>query len=166
MIPPSEFIPIAEETRLIVPMGTWALRQACTDAKEWPETTKVAVNLSAVQIECCDIFEVVTEVLTSTGFDPQRLQLRAQRIGRRSRVDRPRRINGVHAPAHRFGAVKRHVGASEELLGRLPVMRRQGDADAGFRVQAVSEHVVRTADILQDAARQVVGQILAVDADL
>ena len=75
MIPPSEFIPIAEETRLIVPMGTWALRQACTDAKEWPETTKVAVNLSAVQIECCDVYEVVTEVLASTGFDPQRLQL-------------------------------------------------------------------------------------------
>ena len=45
-------------------------------------------------------------------------------------------------------------------------MRRQGDADADFRVQAVSEHVVRTADILQDTARQVVGQILAVDANL
>ena len=75
MIPPSEFIPIAEETRLIVPMGTWALMQACTDAKEWPEHTKVAVNLSAVQIECCDVYEMVTEVLAATGFDPQRLQL-------------------------------------------------------------------------------------------
>lgn len=75
MIPPSEFIPIAEETRLIVRMGSWALRQACTDAKEWPESTKVAVNLSAVQIECCDVYEIVTEVLHETGLEPQRLQL-------------------------------------------------------------------------------------------
>ena len=75
MIPPSEFIPIAEETRLIVRMGAWALKQACTDAKEWPDWTKVAVNLSAVQIECGDVFETVTEVLEETGLDPRRLQL-------------------------------------------------------------------------------------------
>ncbi len=67
MIPPSEFIPIAEETRLIVRMGSWALMQACADAMDWPEDTKVAVNLSAVQIECCDVFETVTDALQATG---------------------------------------------------------------------------------------------------
>ena len=75
MIAPSEFIPIAEETRLIVRMGSWALKQACADAMDWPEHTKVAVNLSAVQIECCDIFEMVTAALGETGLAPQRLQL-------------------------------------------------------------------------------------------
>jgi diguanylate cyclase (GGDEF)-like protein len=75
LIPPSEFIPIAEETRLIVRMGAWALRQACTDAKDWPEHTKVAVNLSAVQIECGEVYETVTEVLNETGLEPHRLQL-------------------------------------------------------------------------------------------
>ena len=75
MIPPSEFIPIAEETRLIVRMGSWALKQACTDAMDWPEDTKVAVNLSAVQIECCDVYEIVIEALSETGLEPQRLQL-------------------------------------------------------------------------------------------
>jgi diguanylate cyclase (GGDEF)-like protein len=75
MIPPSEFIPIAEESRLIVRMGSWALRQACLDAKEWPEHMKVAVNLSAVQIECGDIYETVLEVLEETGLPAQRLQL-------------------------------------------------------------------------------------------
>ena len=75
MLPPSEFIPIAEETRLIVRMGSWALKQACADAMDWPEHTKVAVNLSAVQIECCDIFEMVTAALGETGLAPQRLQL-------------------------------------------------------------------------------------------
>ncbi|MFN3622961.1 MAG: putative bifunctional diguanylate cyclase/phosphodiesterase [Hyphomicrobium sp.] len=75
MIPPSEFIPIAEETRLIVRMGAWALRQACLDAKEWPEWTKVAVNLSAVQIECCNVYDTVIEALEETGLPPHRLQL-------------------------------------------------------------------------------------------
>jgi diguanylate cyclase (GGDEF)-like protein len=75
MIPPSEFIPIAEETRLIISMGSWALLRACADAKKWPESMKVSVNLSAVQIECCDVFEIVTEALEATGLEPGRLQL-------------------------------------------------------------------------------------------
>ena len=75
MIPPSEFIPLAEETRLIMPMGSWALRRACMDARTWPEMIKVSVNLSAVQIECCDVYEVIMEALSATGFSPQRLQL-------------------------------------------------------------------------------------------
>jgi diguanylate cyclase (GGDEF)-like protein len=75
MIPPSEFIPIAEESRLIVRMGTWALMRACADAKSWPSSIKVAVNLSAVQIECSDVYEVVMDALHATGLEPQRLQL-------------------------------------------------------------------------------------------
>jgi hypothetical protein len=75
MIAPSEFIGIAEETRLIVRMGSWGLMQACMDAKSWPETVKVSVNLSAVQIEAGDVCDVVAHVLDATGLDPQRLQL-------------------------------------------------------------------------------------------
>ncbi len=75
MIPPSEFIPIAEETRLIVSMGSWALMRACADAMEWPESIMVSVNLSAVQIERCDVYEVVTEALAATGLPASRLQL-------------------------------------------------------------------------------------------
>ena len=56
-------------------MGSWALKQACTDAMDWPDDTKVAVNLSAVQIECCDVYEIVTAALSETGLAPQRLQL-------------------------------------------------------------------------------------------
>jgi diguanylate cyclase (GGDEF)-like protein len=75
MIPPSEFIAIAEETRLIINMGSWALLRACADAKKWPNYVKVAVNLSAVQIECCDVYEIVVDALNATALDPQRLQL-------------------------------------------------------------------------------------------
>ena len=49
MIPPGEFIPLAEETGLIVPLGEWVLRQACAEAASWPDDVKVAVNLSPVQ---------------------------------------------------------------------------------------------------------------------
>ena len=75
LIPPSEFIPIAEETRLIVKMGSWALTRACLDAMTWPETIKVSVNLSAVQLESCDVYDVVTRALAASKLDPQRLQL-------------------------------------------------------------------------------------------
>jgi predicted signal transduction protein with EAL and GGDEF domain len=75
LIPPSEFIPIAEETRLIVKMGSWALTKACLDAKSWAETIKVSVNLSAIQIESCDVYDVVTRALKTSKLDPQRLQL-------------------------------------------------------------------------------------------
>ena len=75
MIPPSDFISLAEETKLIVRMGAWALRRACMDAMSWPDSIKVSVNLSAVQIENCDLHEVVTEVLEATGLEPHRLQL-------------------------------------------------------------------------------------------
>ncbi len=75
MIPPSEFIGLAETTGDIVSMGTWALKQACMDAKSWPETIKVSVNLSAVQIEKCDLYEVVFDALTAASLEPQRLQL-------------------------------------------------------------------------------------------
>jgi diguanylate cyclase (GGDEF)-like protein len=75
MIPPSEFISLAEETRLIVRMGAWALKRACADAKGWPDSIKVSVNLSGVQIACCDLYEVVTDALEGSGLEPHRLQL-------------------------------------------------------------------------------------------
>jgi diguanylate cyclase (GGDEF)-like protein len=75
LIPPSEFIPIAEESGLIVKMGSWALIQACLDAKSWPEPIKVSVNLSAVQLENSDVYDVVTNALETSGLPADRLQL-------------------------------------------------------------------------------------------
>lgn len=75
MIPPSDFISLAEETRLIVRMGAWALRQACIDATDWPKDISVSVNLSAVQIENCNLYELVKKTLEATDLAPHRLQL-------------------------------------------------------------------------------------------
>ncbi len=72
---PSDFIPLAEETGLIVPLGKWALRQACADAASWPDHLKVAVNLSPVQFGCQTLVEDVTAALADAGLPARRLEL-------------------------------------------------------------------------------------------
>ena len=75
MVSPGEFIPIAEQTGLIVPIGAWALRQACQEAAGWPADIEVAVNLSPVQFKRGQILDVVQQALTASGLDPRRLEL-------------------------------------------------------------------------------------------
>ncbi len=74
-IPPVEFIPLAEETGLILPIGEWVLREACREAASWPGNEKVAVNLSAVQLAHVDLPRLVHQVLVETGLSPSRLEL-------------------------------------------------------------------------------------------
>src|SRR5262245_7343400 len=73
-IAPSEFIPIAENSGLIVQLGEWVLRRACLDGKAWPEIT-VAVNVSPLQFRRAEFVDVVERILAETGFDPTRLEL-------------------------------------------------------------------------------------------
>jgi len=75
IIEPSEFIPIAEETGLIVELGAWALQQACKDATAWPNPIKVTVNLSPVQFESGDVYKDVGDALRAAGLSPNRLEL-------------------------------------------------------------------------------------------
>ncbi|WP_284125129.1 EAL domain-containing protein [Parerythrobacter aestuarii] len=74
-VSPGVFIPVAEESDLIIQMGEWALRQACDDAKQWPSTVRVAVNVSAVQFAHKGFPETVANVLAQSGLDPDRLEL-------------------------------------------------------------------------------------------
>lgn len=76
MIPPFDFIPVAEETALIVPIGDWVLEEACSVAQTWPLDVKVSVNLSPVQFrEQYDLVPRVVRILNATGLDPKRLEL-------------------------------------------------------------------------------------------
>jgi EAL domain-containing protein (putative c-di-GMP-specific phosphodiesterase class I) len=75
MVAPTEFIPLAEEIGLIVPLGEWVLRQACAEAVSWPGDLKVAVNLSPVQFKNGDLTEVVFAALASAGLPAARLEL-------------------------------------------------------------------------------------------
>jgi len=75
MLAPAEFIPLAEETGLIVPIGEWVLRQACAEAAAWPDNLKVAVNLSPVQFKKGNLPQMVLATLASTGLPAARLEL-------------------------------------------------------------------------------------------
>jgi diguanylate cyclase (GGDEF)-like protein len=74
-ISPAEFIPIAEETGLIVPIGEWVLREACETAVKWPRPYRVAVNISPIQIAHSDLPSIVRQILLDTGLTPSRLEL-------------------------------------------------------------------------------------------
>ncbi|MCJ2141909.1 EAL domain-containing protein [Methylobacterium sp. E-066] len=74
LISPGEFIPVAEDAGLIVPLGTWALREACTEALNWPSSVRVSVNVSAVQFRG-GLEEAVVTALSATGLPARRLQL-------------------------------------------------------------------------------------------
>ncbi len=75
MVPPDLFIPLAEETGMIGPIGDWVLIQACRDAAAWPANIKVAVNLSPVQFREVELVKRVTAILDGTGLSPDRLEL-------------------------------------------------------------------------------------------
>ncbi len=79
MVSPADFIPVAEETGLIVPIGEWVLRKACRQLAEWqrmglPEV-RVGVNLSALQFQRQDLVKIVSDLLTETGIQPRLLDL-------------------------------------------------------------------------------------------
>jgi len=75
LIPPDQFIPLAEEIGMIIPLGEWILRQACTDGASWPDDIKLSVNLSSVQFRASNLVDVVTDALVGSGFPPERLEL-------------------------------------------------------------------------------------------
>lgn len=74
-VPPGDFIPLAEESGLIVEMGQWILREACREAASWPKPLQIAVNLSPAQFMHTDLVKFLHTVLLETGLAPGRLEL-------------------------------------------------------------------------------------------
>jgi diguanylate cyclase (GGDEF)-like protein len=74
-VSPAKFIPVAEDARLIVAIGNWVLRQACADAMTWPETTKIAVNISVDQLTSTSFIETVVSALHDSKLPAWRLEL-------------------------------------------------------------------------------------------
>jgi diguanylate cyclase (GGDEF)-like protein len=74
-VPPTLFIPVAEEAGTIMAIGEWALRQACRDASSWPEPLTLAVNVSPVQLRVATLPMLVRDALADSGLAPERLEL-------------------------------------------------------------------------------------------
>lgn len=104
LIPPDRFIPIAEETGIILSLGDWVLREACTLQRSWQDTPRdtllIAVNISAIQFNHPDFVERVSRILEATGADPQCIELEITETA--------------------------IMGSGDELVERLNQLRRQG----------------------------------------
>jgi len=74
-VPPAEFIPLAEESGLIIPIGEWVLQRACADAARLPPHIRVAINLSPIQFKTANLFGVILCALVESGLPPERLEL-------------------------------------------------------------------------------------------
>jgi diguanylate cyclase (GGDEF)-like protein/PAS domain S-box-containing protein len=75
LVPPADFIPLAEEIGLIVPIGEWVLREACREAATWPPALKIAVNLSPAQLKSRNLVQSALDALHESGLEPGRLEL-------------------------------------------------------------------------------------------
>lgn len=97
-IPPDRFIPLAEATGLIVPLGAWVLRTAATEAAGWPGGLKVAVNLSAAQVKAGGLVGTVAEALAATGLPAHRLELEiTESLLLQDSAEAARVMAGLHA---------------------------------------------------------------------
>ena len=74
-VPPAEFIPLAEETGLIVAIGDWVIRQACAEASRWPSDLSVAINVSPLQFRNKNLVSTVISAVAAAGLRPDRLEL-------------------------------------------------------------------------------------------
>ena len=109
LVGPLEFIPIAEDTGLIVRLGQWVLTRACRDAAKWPSHIKLAINLSAAQFIGSDLPEAVFNALADSGFEARRLELEITESLMISDYEKPRealrqlRNRGVSIALDDFG---------------------------------------------------------------
>jgi len=155
-VPPSEFIPLAETTGLIVPLGQWALRTACRAALSWPKHCGVAVNVSPRQFVGDDFADTVEAVLHQTGLDPCRLELEITETVMMHEADRALRslqrlkARGIHLALDDFGT----GFASLAYLQRFPFDKVK--IDQSF-ICNLTKH---------DSARAIVAAILAMSHEL
>ncbi|MGZ3409873.1 MAG: putative bifunctional diguanylate cyclase/phosphodiesterase [Xanthobacteraceae bacterium] len=108
-VPPAAFIPLAEESGLIIEMGEWILREACREAASWPKALRIAVNLSAAQFRHGDLVGMVHSVLLDSGLQATRLEIEitesmlADDFSHAASILRRIKALGVHIAMDDFG---------------------------------------------------------------
>lgn len=133
-VPPAQFIPIAEESGLILPIGAWVLRQACTQAKAWADAglpaRTIAVNISEVQLRSANFLESLFSILGETGLDPGCLELDvsegvlAKEPARTASILKTLKGWGVQVSVDNFGTGGSSLKSLQKLaLGALKIDR-------------------------------------------
>ena len=129
LIPPEEFIPVAEHCGLINRLGCWVLRESCLEAKRWEAlglpAVRVAVNVSVAQLKAGDVPRQVADILVETGLAPARLELEITETGVMQDVRNAAQVlNSLHALGVTLAIDDFGTGYSSlSYLGRLPVDR-------------------------------------------
>ncbi|MBC7930532.1 MAG: bifunctional diguanylate cyclase/phosphodiesterase, partial [Rubrivivax sp.] len=133
LVSPAEFIPLAEETGLIVPLGRWVLREACAQSKRWHDVglaaLRVAVNMSARQFEQPDLTEMIAQVLAETGLNPRCLELELPESSVMKNADASAALlgelkrSGIHISIDDFGTGY----SSLSYLNRFPIDKLKVD---------------------------------------
>jgi diguanylate cyclase (GGDEF)-like protein/PAS domain S-box-containing protein len=130
LIQPGQFIPIAEESGLIIEVGEWVLREACREAASWPQTLKVGVNLSAIQFRLGNLHSTVHSILLETGLAPDRLELEItegvliENVSRAASMLRSLKALGVRIALDDFGTGHSSLSYLESFtLDRIKIDR-------------------------------------------
>jgi EAL domain-containing protein (putative c-di-GMP-specific phosphodiesterase class I) len=154
MVSPAQFIPIAEETGLIIPIGEYVLREACAQSKRWQEQglrpIRMAVNLSTVQFRDPDLLKMVTRVLRTTGLAPDHLELELTESVLLQRADstvatlQSLKRMGVHLAIDDFGTGY----SSLSYLKRFPIDSLKIDQSFIREVTTNPEDVAITTSII------------------
>lgn len=170
MIAPDEFIPVAEETGMIIELGAWALRQACIDAKSWPTNVRVAVNIAPRQFQQKDLAAMVATTLRESGLEPDRLELEITETTLMEADDVENKLReietlGVRLSLDDFGTGYSSLG----YLNRFPVKKVK--IDRAFARQAIespkTQAIVSAISALaQDLSIDLVAEGVETDAQL
>ena len=127
LLGPNMFLPIAESTGLIVQIGDWVLREACREAKNWPEDIKVAVNLSPVQFQRGAIVATTVSALAEAELPPNRLELEITESVLLDKTERNLRTleNSARARRQNLDGRFRHRLFEPELFAQFSVRQDQ-----------------------------------------
>ena len=170
-MPPAEVIALAEETGLIVPLGFWALKRACTDASTWPDGIRVSVNISAVQFRHTNLVNVVGEALSMSSLPPDRLDLEITESivmedskETLAKLRKLRRL-GVHLSMDDFGTGYSSLSRLRHLpFDRLKVDRSFVRELAGNRDDIAIVHAIVT--LGRSLGMQIIAEGVETDAQL
>ncbi|WP_028550192.1 sensor domain-containing protein [Paenibacillus sp. UNC451MF] len=149
IVPPLNFIPLAEETGLIIPMGEWVLRTACQQAKEWQNAghkqLSIAVNISLRQFMQNNLIDMITSVLTETGLSPEYLELEitesmALDVNSTIRVLNRVKSLGVNISIDDFGTGY----SSLSYLSQFPIDRLKIDQSFVRNLNSRNQSIIKT----------------------